>query len=99
MALRPSAAAKSKASSVLTSGKRALAEALPDDRLVPRVQLGAQHFLQVVFVRPVRIARLTGQALEGPGDARQFQGARVRDDEIAGQRGVAHAGTSVSQPS
>jgi hypothetical protein len=53
----------------LDLGKARLAEALPDDRLVARRQLGAQDLVQVVFVWPVRIARLPRQRLEGAGDA------------------------------
>ena len=53
--------------------------------------------MQVVFVRPVRVTRLRAR-LSNARDARQFERASVRDDEIAGERGRAHT-ASASQPS
>ena len=50
--------------------------------------------MQIVLVRPMRIARLPGQGFKGARDAGQFQRARLRDDEIAGEGGGAHARTA-----
>ena len=71
--------------------KARLAQPLADHRLVARGLLGGEHLVEVVLVRPVRIARLAGQAFKGARDAGQFQRARLRDDEIAGDGGGAHA--------
>jgi hypothetical protein len=79
-------------------GEARLAQTLADDRLVPGRKLRAEHLLQIVFVRPVRVTRLAGEAFEGPGDPGELERPRMRDDEITGQR-RAHAGTSASQPS
>ncbi len=79
-------------------GEARLAEPLADHRLMARGELRAEDLLQIVFVRPVRIAGLPRQALKDPGDAGQLERARVRDDEIAGEGGVAHT-ASASQPS
>ena len=54
----------------LDLGEARLAQALADHRLVARRQLGAEHLLQIVFVRPVRVARLAGERLKGARDAR-----------------------------
>ncbi len=75
-------------------GKPRLAESLADHRLVPGGLLGAEHLLQVVFVRPVRIARLAGEPFEHARHARQLEGARVRDDEIAGEGGGSHTASA-----
>ncbi len=80
-------------------GKARLAEALSDHRLVAGGELRAEHFLEIVLVRPVRVSRLAGEAFKGPRHAWQLERARVRDHEIARQRGGAHAGTPISQPS
>jgi hypothetical protein len=80
-------------------GEARLAEPLPDDGLVPRRLLRAQHFLQVVFVGPMPIAGLSRQGLEDARDARQLQGAGVRDDEVTGDRAGAHEATAPSHAS
>src|SRR5439155_22004463 len=82
----------------LDLGKARLAESLADHGLVPRRLLGAQDLVQVVLVRPVRIAGLARQTVKRAGDARQLQRARLRDDELAGEGG-AHTATSRSQRS
>src|SRR5688572_31265662 len=79
-------------------GEAGLMEPLPDDRLMPRGLLGAQHLMQIVFVRPVAIARLTGKPLKGARDPRQVKGARLRHDEITNQP-RAHPTASLSQAS
>jgi len=76
-----------------------LAEPLADHGLVPRCLLRGEHLMEIVFVRPVRIARLAGQGFKGARDARHFQRPRLRDDEIPGERGGAHATPPRSQPS
>jgi hypothetical protein len=75
-----------------------LAQALTDHRLVPRGQLRAQHFLQVVFVGPVRVAGLPREAFKDAGHAGQLQRAGVSHDKIARQGRGAHT-ASASQPS
>ena len=80
-------------------GKARLAEPLADHRLVPRRLLGGEDLVEVVLVRPMRIARLTRQRFKRARDAGQFQRARLRDDEIAGEGGGAHAAPPRSQPS
>ena len=80
-------------------GKARLAEPLADHGLVPRRLLRGEHLVEVVFVGPVRIARLTGQGFERARDAGQFQRAGLRDDEIAGEGAGAHATPPRSQPS
>ena len=47
-----------------------LVQPLPDHRLMPRALLGAQDFVQIVFVRPVRVARLPGEPFKRARDAR-----------------------------
>ena len=66
-------------------GKARLAQPLADHRLVARGLLGAEDLVQIVLVRPVRIARLARQGFKRARDAGQLQRARVRDDEIAGR--------------
>ena len=66
--------------------KARLAQPLTDDRLVARGLLGGEHFVEIVLVGPMRIARLTGQRFKRACNARQFQGPRLRDDEIAARR-------------
>ena len=44
-------------------------QALADDGLVPRGLLGTEDLLQIVFVRPVGLTRLSGQALKRPRHA------------------------------
>ena len=83
----------------LDLGKARLAEPLADHRLVPRRLLGGEDLMEIILVRPVRIARLTGQGLKGARDSRQFQRPRLRDDEIAGEGGGTHATPPRSQPS
>ena len=80
-------------------GKARLAQPLADHRLVARGLLGGEHLVEVVLVRPMRIARLTGQGFKGARDSRQFQRPRLRDDEIAREGGGAHAAPPRSQPS
>ena len=75
-----------------------LAQALPNDRFMTRGQLGAEDFVQIVFVRPVRVTRLPRQTVKRARDARELERAGVRDDEIAGDDGRAHT-ASASQPS
>jgi hypothetical protein len=53
-----------------------LAEPLADQGLVPRRLLRGEHLMEVVFVRPVRIARLAGQGFKGARDAGQLQRPR-----------------------
>ncbi len=55
--------------------------------------------MEIILMRPMRIARLTREGLKGARDARQFQRARLCDDEIAGERDGAHATPPSSQPS
>jgi len=76
-----------------------LAQPLPHHGLVPRVLLRTEDLVQVVFVRPVRVTGLPRQSIKHPGDAGQFQRPRLRDDEIAGEGGGAHAAPPRSQPS
>ena len=75
-----------------------LVEALPDHRLMARGQLCGQDLVQIVFVRPVRVAGLPGEAIKRPRDARELQRARVGAHEIVGEGGGAHT-ASASQPS
>lgn len=75
----------------LDLGKACFAEALADDGLVPGRQLGAEHLLQIVFVRPARVASLAREALEHARDARQLQGPGVGNNEVAGKDRRAHA--------
>ena len=76
-----------------------LAQALADDRLVPRGLLGTEDLVQIVFVGPVAVAGVPGEAFKRAGHAGQFQRPRVGDDEVPHDRGGAHAPTSTSQPS
>jgi transposase len=76
-----------------------LAEPLADHGLVPRRLLRGEHLMEVVFVRPVRIARLAGERFKGARDAGQFQRPCLRDDEITREGGDAHATPPSSQPS
>jgi hypothetical protein len=80
-------------------GEARLVEPLADHGFVPRRVLGTQDLVEIVFVGPVGIARLPGQALKRPCHARQLQRARVCDDEVPHDRGRAHAGTPKSQSS
>ena len=80
-------------------GKARLAEPLPDHRLVPRGLLGAEDLVQIVFVRPVRIARLPGERLQTCARRRAASGARVCATTRSRVSGGAHAATSPSQPS
>ena len=68
-------------------GEARLAEPLADHRLVPRGLLGTQDLVQIVFVRPVALARLPRQALKRARHAGQLQRPRVGDDEVADDRG------------
>ena len=45
-------------------GEARLAEALADDRLMPRRLLGTEDLVQIVLVRPMGIPRLPGQAAQ-----------------------------------
>lgn len=83
----------------LDLGKARLAEPLANHGLVSRRLLGAEDFVQVVLVRPVRVARLPRQAFKHTGDARQLQRTGLGDDEITGEGGGRHAGASVSHVS
>jgi hypothetical protein len=49
--------------------KARLAQALPDDRFMARGLLGGQDLVEIVLMRPMRIARLTCQGFEGARDA------------------------------
>ena len=80
-------------------GKARLAQPLADDRLVARGLLRVEHLVEVIFVGPMRIACLTGQGFKGTRHARQFQRPRLRDDDITGEGGGAHAAPPRSQPS
>lgn len=71
----------------LDVGKARLAEPLADHRLVSRALFGGQHLVEIVFVRPVRIACLTREAFKDPRHAWQLERARLPDDQIAGDRG------------
>ena len=69
-----------------------LAEALADYRLVPRGLLGTEDLVEIVFVRPVGIPRLSGQASNAratPGNLRARVWATTRSRTIAG-RSCAH---------
>ncbi len=66
---------------------------------MPRGLLGTQDLLQIVFVRPVRVPRLAGQAFKGAGHAGQLQHARVGDDEVSHDERGTHIVTSPSHPS
>ena len=99
VALTPSAVVKSKRVEGLHLGKARLAQPLADDGLVARGLLGGEHLVEIILVRPMRIARLTRQGFKGARDAGQFQRARLRDDEIAGEGGGAHAAPPRSQAS
>ena len=76
-----------------------LVETLADDGLMARGLLGAEDFVQIVFVGPMTVAGLPGEAFKGAGHAGQLQRPRVGDDEIPDDRGGAHAPTSRSQSS
>ena len=99
VALTPSAAAKSKVSSVFTSGKRASRSRWRITDSCRDACSAREDLVEIVLVRPVRIARLAGQGFKGARDAGQLQRARLRDDEIAGEGGGAHAAPPRSQPS
>ena len=66
---------------------------------MPRGLLRGEHLMEVILVWPMGVARLAGQGFKGARDARQFQRAGLRDDEITSQRGGAHAAPPRSQPS
>jgi len=83
----------------LDLGEARLTEPLADYGLVARRLLGGQHLMEIVFVRPMRIARLASERFKGPRDAGQFQRPRLRDDEITAEGGGAHAAPPRSQPS
>ena len=68
-----------------------LTEPLADYGLVSRRLLGGQHLMEVVFVRPMRIARLARERFKGPRDPGQFQRPRLHEDEITAEGGGAHA--------
>ena len=76
-----------------------LTQSLPDHGLVPRALLGAEHLVEILLVRPVGVARLTGQAFKDACDAGHLQRTRLRHDEIASDDGRGHAGAPVSQRS
>ncbi len=80
-------------------GEARLAQALADHGLVPRGVLGTEDLVQIVFVRPMGVARLTGEAVKRPCHTRQLQCARLRDDQIVGDGGHAHAVAPISQVS
>jgi hypothetical protein len=80
-------------------GKSGLAKPLTDHRLVTGGLLGAEDFVEIVFVRPVGVARLAGETFKDAGDAWELERARLRDDEIARQDWGRHARAPVSQPS
>jgi hypothetical protein len=50
--------------------------------------------MEVILVGPMRIARLAGQGFKGARDARQFQRAGLRDDEIAARAWRRSCGTA-----
>ena len=70
VALTPSAAAKSKVSSVFTSGKRASRSRWRITDSCRDACSAREDLVQIVLVRPVRVAGLTGQAFKRAGDAR-----------------------------
>jgi hypothetical protein len=80
-------------------GEARFAKALADHGLMPRGELRAEHLLEIVLMRPVRVARLAGEPFKAPGHAWQLERPGVGDHEIARQGRGAHAGTAVSQPS
>ena len=80
-------------------GEARLAKPLTDHGLVPRGLLRREHLVQVILVWPVRVARLASEGFEGARHARQLQRPRLRDDEIAGEGGGAHATPPRSQAS
>src|SRR5437867_3006555 len=75
-----------------------LAQPLADDGLMPRGDLRVEDLVQIVFMRPVGIAGLARRALKDARDTRELEYARVGDDEIAGDGGIAHT-ASASQRS
>ena len=79
-------------------GEARLVEALTDHGFVARGLLGTQHLVQVIFVGPMRVSGLPGQAVERARDAGEFQRARLGDHQLA-REGGAHADTPISQPS
>ena len=78
----------------LDFGKARLSEALADHRFVPGRLLGAEDLVEILLVRPVRVARLAGEAFKDARDARHLQRAGLGDDEIAGDDGRAHTARS-----
>jgi hypothetical protein len=80
-------------------GESGVAEPLADHGLVARRLLGAEDLVEIVFMRPMRIAGLPGQRLKGARHAGQLEGARVGDHQIADDRRGAHAPTATSQSS
>jgi hypothetical protein len=79
--------------------KACLAESLPDHRLVSRGLLGAQDLVEILFMRPVCVARLAGEAFKDARDPGHLQRACLRDDEIAGDDGRRHTRAPVNHPS
>ena len=67
----------------LDLGEARLAQPLAGHRLMPRRPLGTEDLLQIVFVRPVGIARLARQTLEDAGGAGQLQRTGVRKHEVS----------------
>ena len=70
VALTLSAAVKSNVSRVFTSGKRASRSRWRITDSCREACSAREDLVQVVLVRPVRLARLTGQGFKGARDAR-----------------------------
>src|SRR2546427_1246825 len=90
-ALTPSAAPKSNWSSVFISGKAAACQPLLDGGLGARSDLGREHLVQVVLVRPVLLACLAGEVLEGARQAGHLELARLRAKNVGDDGGAAHS--------
>jgi hypothetical protein len=69
----------------LDLGKARLMEPLADHRLMAGGLLGAQDLVQIVFVRPMRVARLPRESFKCAGDAGQLEAACLHHDQIANQ--------------
>ena len=48
-------------------GEAGLVEPLADDGFMPRGVLSAENLVQIIFVRPMGIARLPGETFKGGG--------------------------------
>jgi hypothetical protein len=71
-------------------GEPSGAQALLDGRLGAGGDLDGEGFVQVVLVRPVLLTCLTGEVLEGSGQARHLELACLRADDLGDDGDAAH---------